>query len=437
MRRLTAAQQAAISRASRDRRSFRSAQRVRFWFSGVDHAPMLRSLDWTAEDAEEGNPAVVLTATIKGRIDPDEAKLRHCKVVWVVEGEAIPGYHAPIVAVEEAGRDTLITAATGGHDLDSTTIGEGPEDDVELAEARPDSALYRAVAALPYFGADLPRVNRPRIDARGPSRFTWNMPWSDYVGAIRERGDLSLVDSPLNVAGGRVAGGSRLSQQPVWTFVEGVDIPEDGEIVVEDAFERLYAKVLASRAEPNGSVSRVARAAVDNKGLPVSQSARLVVEVATGETEGGYEKVVRLAQAIQPGEKLITFPTAYAPLHLDRGDVVGVVRRQVTAGGVIERTYRGEIAKLNINGYTRRGEVVCRGRQIKEELVERVDAAPLVPAGGVIRQAVSRDHRGGVRIGLTEVAWIGRRGNGDLQIYDGAPAEYDEEAKELVLYDRG
>ena len=450
---LTKRQQEAIAEASRDRLSFAARCEPVLSFDGRVFAQGAEDFRDFADGGlaeecsygEEDGVAVVLTATVLGRLSPKEYEQTECRVDWLVtrdDGsvETCNGFLGKIQDVFRRGPYTDIVAATEGAEASETPVGESSADDREFAGFRPDTVLFDVLSRLTgYAGVEIPRIPEPVLDARDEP-FSWTRYVGEAVEWVESQAQVKAADAPWNVASAyalRPAEG-----EAVWDAAEGRDLGV-GELSDGTPEGERFARVVVTRLEGEGSETegeetKLAEAKVDNGDRRVNpRSVKFLPYDAATEGEGedrrsayavAYEEAGRLSGL--PSQ--LSVPLNYPPFWLSRGPSMSASSREYTTSSVVSLSYLMRLDKVVVDVVGKKGSVSGEGR-VLSTTEEALDAPRFRAPGGVARALWGLNPSGDLYAD-DSTGWLYHDEEGCLMATDDAPIAENANG-ELVFVD--
>lgn len=352
----TTLQWAAIEKAAKDRLNLASRLRPVLTIAG-------EKMERYEECAYGGDAlACGFGATVLGRL-PVSMEQEELRLDWIVQPPnmrpvRMPGFVGRIAALERAGGLTRVEAYTAGYEADREPVGESVAEDISLAGARLDYALYSVLKKLPYAAFELGPFQSPLIYRAGDDRIKWFKKTLDPAQDIANEGEVVLADTPLNALRAYPTSPVAADAAPEWEFAEPVDCDYGGvsdETAGDSDDGERYARVIGV-LESTGA--KLAERRVDNRGHKVNPRSALVLEFSSEDSITAYERVATKADALSRDDRKIGVAVNYPAFWLARGAVLRAAARDISAElteGVTllsEFLFRAGSVQIDVSGMT-------------------------------------------------------------------------------------
>lgn len=351
---MSEAARGALASAARDRSELANRLTAVLTIDDIDYTRVVKDLRYYAD---ESAPAVLLEATLGVRLPtegPGAVGRKDLAITYLIAGdegvEETEGFLGTVVEVIAHLRTTTITAATGGF-----AVGRSLGRELDYVNAPPSLVLFDALSDLPYAGIEIePGLTEgeagetPLITAYGPDAFRPLDKRADLLRVVREEARLVAADTQLGVASAYSEAsvvGDGSSASAVWEVEEGRDCDFDA-VGVEAAESERYAAVVVYTEQKDGSQAEVARAEIDNHGVPVDPEDTLDLLFSYEDAEdpdaadSAFDLAFREALKRSVAPVKLTVPLVYWPFHLVRGDLVAVKTREFAEEGGV--SFAGE-----------------------------------------------------------------------------------------------
>lgn len=425
---------------------------------GVDYTYALKDLSFEAGDDA---PAHLLEATLGLRLPTEGARSvfrREITLTVYVEGdettEEFLAFRGKIVEVRSEGRFTYLIAATGGF-----AVKRSLKRPLEYVNASPALVLFDALSDLPYDGIEIeaamedggdgPGQSLAMITAYGPEAFRPLDKRTDLLSMVRDEARLVAADRPDNVAAAyseaTISGDG--SEAASWTIEEGLDC-DFGAVAVETSETERYAAVVAYTEMRDGTQIEVARALVDNHGVPVDPDDTLDLLFSYDENEDEAQRAdsafafcFREALKLSAAPVVLDVPLIYRPHHIVRGDLVTVRTHEFAADtngaeGAWIRDYLMRVDSLSGGTSKRDGSLSGAAELTAKKFAPLARAGLASPESASVSELWGPDYAGRQFVDL-RLPWVSLDGE-DLVLDTDVAALYgvtieDTEGSEVVV----
>lgn len=204
--------------------------------------------------SEEDGPALVLEATVRGKV-PLTLEGESVELDYIVAGVEVPGFRGELRRPQGAEIGTKIVAASASSWLaEDATFGKL----TAYSGRTPESALSDVLSRIGrHERVNLPAIGRPLFYRIGDDAYAPNAQLSEAVDAIEEESGLQLRDDVRGWARGFVAERMDDPGEPVVTWRVGREIVRDSwEPTLAE--ERRYYDVAVFRTLDNGGFEEMA-----------------------------------------------------------------------------------------------------------------------------------------------------------------------------------